>query len=303
MINSWYDVSVERAPKQKVLVDPFAADAPLFREMPVEAASAQMKNVYEKIKEIEIPQVVDLDAPLPIANMKSEIGESSLFKIGASIVMPVDKIRLMGGKEAFLAKRLPKILRETGKALDREIFENHLKAAAINAGKFTKVNASATGNTTSTIVAVKWVPGETTGLYDPSTMGAGKVFETTWMWDGSVGKLPSGETGWLLDIAGYFGVQVANPNYVAALVNIDANNLPSADQLLQLITDVQGYPSDTRLYAPRNLVMKLVSKFAAKNGSDYSDVIRYENGTLIVDGVPFIGDYNFKYNTETAVPV
>lgn len=302
MIGSWYDVSVERAPKQRVLVDPFAADAPIFREMPVEAASASMKNVYEVIKSMEIPQVVDLDAPLPIANMKTELGESTLFKIGASVLMPVDKMRLMGGKEKFLEKRLPKLLRETGKALDIQIYENYLRAAAINAGKATRINANASGNSTSSITAVKWVPGETTGLYDPETTGMGKAFDLKWMWGGTEGKLSDGSTGYQLDITGYLGVQVANTNYVAALVNIDNSNLPSADQILQLIADVQGYPSDTRLYANKNLIYKLISKFSAKNTNDYSDVIRYENGVLSVDGIPFVGDYNLKFNTETAVP-
>ena len=101
MKNNMYEVAVALAPKQSQLIDYLVEDAVIVKEIPFQAATHGIKNVFERVKDVTGPTLVDLDAPLPLVTALTELGETPLFKIGGKLEIGKDKAEAMRGKEEY----------------------------------------------------------------------------------------------------------------------------------------------------------------------------------------------------------
>ena len=164
------------------------------------------------------------------------------------------------------------------------------------------------------MVCVKWVPGETIGLYDPAGFGNGKVFDIMPVNGGNVyeytdtdskSKLVYGQR-----MKTYLALQLANPRNVSSIVNIELTadastdtgfaHFPTEAQINKMIRDARGNPANTFIYChPAVLDALQVYKSGALQmmpvDSDYNTIVASWNGIRI------IASYNFDDGTEAVV--
>ena len=202
MKNNMYEVAVALAPKQTQLIDALTEEAVITREIPFQAATHGLKNVFERVKDVKGPTVVDLDAPLPLVTAMTELGETPLFKIGGTLEVGKDKAEAMGGKQAYLRRKLPAILRLAGSSLDKAIYYDVLLRKALEFKKAISATKSVTDTSEKkyfSMVAVHWREGDNCGLYNNNRENGaqeGAFFTSDLLWGGDLGKLSGGETGW-----------------------------------------------------------------------------------------------------------
>lgn len=218
--NTFRELAIEQAPKQKVMVDAVTEDAPFLASLPMEATSNGIQNVYEEIKDIDGAQFVSLDESLPSMGVDTELQYVDLSSIGGKIEIGEDKARIMGGKDAYFAKKLPPILRDTGAKTEQSIIYNNFRAYAKANGKLVSAGGSNDGNMYS-MIAITFKSGEITGLYDSEGFGNGEVFDMQSLNGGNLYDVGSGVLGYGMRIKNYMGIQLANDRYVAGIANID----------------------------------------------------------------------------------
>ena len=86
---------------------------------------------------------------------------------------------------------MPSILRETGADTEKSLIYNTIRPYAKANGREQKAGGS-TASSQYSMVCVKWVEGETIGLYDADGFGDGKVFVSPME---QVIRIRTGETG------------------------------------------------------------------------------------------------------------
>ena len=307
--NGFREIAVKEAPKQQLMVDYATEEAPILAEMPMQAASNGFQNVYEELKDIQGAQFVALDEALPTVGMDSELKYVDLSVLGGEIEVGIDKARRFGGEDSYFATKMPSILRETGANTEQSILYNNIRAYAKTNSKLQNAGGTNSGAMLS-MSCVKWVAGETTGLYDETGFGNGKVFE--------IGKISGGnkykdDNGVLVVgryMKTYLGIQLANPRNVSGIANIDLVEsgstdtgfvaLPTEAEITKMIRDARGNPANTRIYChPRVLDALQVYKGSALQltpaDGDYNRAIQRWNG------IPIVTSYNFLETEATEV--
>ena len=307
--NHFRELAIEQAPKQSVMVDSVTEEAPILAEMPMQAASNGFQNVYEDLQNIEGAQFVALDEALPTVGMDAELKYVDLSVLGGEQEVGMDKARKFGGAGNYFASKMPSILRETGANTEQSILYNNIRAYAKTNSKLQNAGGTNDGNMLSMLCG-KWVEGETTGLYDESGFGNGKVFELGQISNGAAYKNSSGALVYGQYMKTYIGVQLANDRNVAGIANIDLVasdstdtgyvNLPTEAEITKMIRDARGNPANTRIYChPRVLDALQVYKGSALQmtpaDGDYDRVIMRWNG------IPIVTSYNFLETEATEV--
>jgi len=116
------------------------------------------------------------------------------------------------------------------------------------------------------------------------------------IYDDSNGRLVYG-----MRLKGYYGIQIANPNTVAAIVNINASNVPSKSQIDDMLHAVRAQGNTLVMCHPKVLTMLNTYKDSALQMRPGDE--NYPRGVMSWDGVPFLTSYNFKDGTESSVTV
>lgn len=301
------DLAIQKAPKQAVLVDALTEEAPMLAGLPLEASSHGLSNVYEQVTDIDAGDIVDLDEALPTINANSELKQVDLSVFGGKITVGEDKAKKFGGASAYFAKKMPKILRQTGNDMEAGLFYNNFRAHTIANNK--DVSAGGSSDTNYSILCVHFVPGEVTGLYDEEGFGNGKVFDMSPINGGNIYEDSNGVLVYGMRMKTYFGIQLANSRYVSSIVNNDiANDDPAGTRtfatetmLDDMVTNARGAVGTTFIYCH--------PKVKSYIGSIYKlDKMRLQNAdrevNSIVDawnGIPIIGTYNVLDGTEADV--
>jgi len=304
--NAFYELAIEKAKKQAVMIDALTEESPILASMPMEETSDGLKNVYEEVVAIDAAEAVDFDATLSELNADTKLEESTLSKFGGKMTIGEDKAQVFGGPGAYFGKRMPLILRETGSSIEKSIIYNNIRATAFANGKL--VSAGGDQDKNYSILAVKWSPGETTGLYDPAGFGNGKVFDIKPINGGNLYEIDSNNIlGYGQRLATYFGVQLANPRYVAGICNIDPDIADDAAmvterQMDQLVSSVRGNPANTAIYMHPNMLIELYRYKSSKlqmfvTEGDVNRVVTMWNS------IPIITSYNFLDKTEVDVVI
>ena len=167
------------------------------------------------------------------------------------------------------------------------------------------------GNKGFTLLACRYVSGETTGLYSPEGFTNGALLDAEVINGGNLYNIATSGPeilGYGLRLKNYFGFMIANPDTVSALVNINiplgtstGRKIPTAMQMDDLL-DLVKVDSNTFLYChPRvltglreikNGVLEMKPNDTNMNRSIYA-----------WEGVPIITSYNFDKGTELDVTV
>jgi hypothetical protein len=293
------ELSVLYAKKQPKQVDYLTEEAPILNIIPWEPASHGLWNAYEEVTSVTGASFVNLDEALPEIGTDSELKKFDLGIMGGIMECGEDKANMYGGKEAYFAKKLPTVLRESGMSAETNILYQNIRKYAIDNDMATEPDATTAGDIHYSILAIRYIMGETAGLYSPDGFAQGAMMNAEPINGGNLYKNDNGVLVYGLRLKAYFGFQIANPNTVAAIVNIDADNLPTAAQIDDLIASVRGTPGSSFLYMHERCKSKLGYKGnylqMTVSDADVNRVIASWNG------IPIITSYNFLPGTEPLV--
>jgi hypothetical protein len=310
--NVFRDLAISTATKQSGMVDAVTEEAPIFAMLPMQAASNGIQNKYEELKEVEGAQVVDLDSAIPAVDANGEIKTTDLNQIAGKMEVGEDKLNVLGTTiGAYFDSKLPSILRVTGANLEQSILYNNIRPYAKANGKLQNAGGTNSGAMYS-MLCVKWVPGETTGLYNPQGWGNGKIFDFAQINGGSLYPLMTDQTilGYGQRMKLHIGVQLANPRYVSGIANIDLAAsgstdtgyvaLPTESQIDDMLLEARSNPANTFIYMHPKVKNALnVYKGAALQtnvfDTDYNRTFDLWNGHRIITS------YNFLTTEATEV--
>lgn len=304
MTASLYEIALGPDKSQRAVVDAITCEAPILRDLPMEPSSHGLWNIYESMKDITGGDLVDLDAPLPKVSAESELKQTDLSIIGGEMEVGEDTARKLGGPVSYFAKKATPVLRKTGMSAERSLLYDNFRTFAIRNGNIQ--SAGGTGTRNYSILCVHYVPGEITGVYDPAGFGNGKTFDLTPIAGGELYKNAEGRLVYGMRLKTYFGVQLANPDYVSAIVNCDidsdtssARTFPTMRQMDKLLIDARA-GQNTFIFCHPAVKAYLgttckLEHMTLVSGNGFSTQIDAWNG------VPIITSFNFDNGTETAV--
>ncbi len=297
------ELSVQYAKAQPHQIDNLTLEAPVLDVIPFEPSSHPMHNVYAELDEVTGAGFVDLDSPLPSVGAKRILKTMALSVMGGEVQFGEDEAKLIGGRDAFLAKQSPSIIRKSGENAEYAILYNMIRAWAIANSK--KLNAGGSANLNYSILAIRFVPNETTGLYSPNGFYDGTLLPFEWLNNGALMKIKKGETeinGYAGRFKNYFGFQIANTNSVAGIFNIDIKNnkLPTETMMDDLLEFVRANLNSTYLLMhPKvaDAIKNIKRSKASFNITQLGDKAPMDTW----EGVRIIRSYNFLKATEANV--
>lgn len=295
------ELSTAYAKKQPKQVDHLLEDTNVLDTVKFEPSSHTLWNVYDEVTEVSGGGFVDMDSPLGDMEVNTELKKVDLSILGGKIFCPEDKALAFGGTDAYFSKKTPKILRKLGVDAEKAVLYDNLRPFALDAGA--AIDAGAEGDANYCILAVRWVPGETIGLYSADTFKAGALFNVTPLHNGALYEHPtSGVLGYGVRYKGYFGVQLANPKTVAGIFNLTATSKPTSlmvDNMLDMVRAAEG----TYIYCHRKVLSILadVGKGAAFQMSPGDTKV--DRRIAEWNGVPIITSYNFVDGAEAHVAI
>lgn len=294
------DLSARFATRQPDQVDWLTEETPVLDVIPFEEASHALWNVYDEVADVTGGGFVDMDAPLGSIDVGTRLKKVDLSILGARMFLPEDKAKAMGGRDAYFAKKLPKALRKLGVDAEKAIVYGNLRKYALDAGRL--MDAGGQDDKGYSLLAVRFVPGETTGLYSSNTFRQGGILDVRSVGGGTLYEDERGVLGYGVRIKGYFGIQIANPETVAALVNITPDTPPTAMQVDNLLDMVRG-GAGTFLFCHRK-VMSILAE--AGKGAAFQMTASERNVDRRIaewNGVPIVTSYNFADAAEATVSV
>jgi len=307
--NLFRELAIKTATKQPGVVDYITEESPIFAMIPMQAASNGIQNKFEELKDVTGAQFVDLDDVIPAIDANGEIVTTDLNQIAGKMEVGEDKLNVLGSSIGqYFDGKLPSILRATGANLETTILYNNIRAYAKANSRLADAGGTNSGSMYS-MLCVKWVTGETTGLYDPNGWGNGKVFDIMPINGGTLHTLSDGQTlGYAQRMKMRIGVQLANPRYVSGIANIDLVastsestgfvKLPTEAMIDDMILNARGNPGNTFIYMHPKLKNALNTY---KGSSLRTDVMVNDfNRTFdLWNGIPIITSYNFSQTEAT----
>ena len=308
--NTWVEKAIQATMEgsQRELVDYITEDSPILMNLPMRASNKGLQDTYEVLTDVDSVPLQELDAPLTAVDAATRIEQANLQNWAAKMIVGEDKLKVLGyGTDAasYFADKAESVFRETGGRISRTIYYNSLRAFAIaNYAKDNTrvIDAAGSNNTNFSVVAVKWVGDQMTGLYDESGWGDGKVFDIKRLYGGELHEDSNGVASYSTRVKLNLGVKLANPRYVTSIVNIDKDadlaTISLDDKLSTLIEECRG--ADV-LYMHPTPKRKIGTAFKL----DKLQLINADRdvNTLVDawDGVPIITDYNLDKGTESNV--
>lgn len=310
--NNWYDIAVSAASAyagnnagaQRAMITSLLENTPILASIPMEQASHVDYNMYDRIMAADVIGLIEFDSPLPVVNSQLQLETTFLSMLGARIMAPQDKAKRMGGPEKLIAQKLPPIFQATGMSSERSIYYNSLIASAHKFGNVISASSSPSGNELAPIVAVTWMPGQTTGLvsplpYDISRSEAGMTFQTEWYNGGNMFLDPDeGINTYGVSIKGMMGMQIANENTVAAIVNIPKTiDVNTFTEYLSEMLEMCRANGNTRIYMSRSLYSAIRVAYSYVNSGSVLISVA-PDAIMTIDGYPVVTSYNLKRDEE-----
>ncbi len=313
--NTFRKIGLEVSTENTEMVDQILTDAPILEMIPMEATTHGDYTVYEELESVDGAEIVDLDDELPEMNVQTKLKHVNLGLLGGKMYIGEDKAKRLGGRAAYFAKKQPTILKKTGVDTEKALIYKDFRAFAIaNDPKLTGehcFDAKGTGSANYSILAIKWVPGETTGLYNEDGFGKGMLMDIKPINGGElfdhVVDLGNGRSKKILSygirMKSQFGLLLANPEHVASIVNIDIEDdkLPTESQMDNIIDAVKGSQGgSTWLFMHPKVRTALYTYKASRLTTDVK--VDNLNRTFNAwNNIPMLTSYNFKRGTEARV--
>lgn len=316
MKNTIQELNFKLTEKQQGLVNTLVEDNPIIATIPVKPSTHGIYNVYGKVTDITAMDEVDYDDDLPAVDISFELGRTRLGKIGGKMYLPKDAATEMGGYTAYLNDKLPGIIKKSGNEQEYRIFYKGFLKAAIDNGKAVSCGGT-TANSQRSMVAVTYDMDTTVGLYNAKTLSNGKVFEQLVLNGGNEYEIThNGKTFIGKGVATFmqFGLQLADPRNVAALVNIELGpnqsnpekytGLPTIKQLDDLLSGIRATAARSVIYCDAYVSKAIAAQYKLPriqiaNGSTAG--VQY--AAYDWQGIPIVTSYNLSNGKDPVVTI
>jgi len=296
MANTLKEIAIGLSRKQEHYVNSLTEDSPILDNMRFEESTHGLWNAYEEVARIEGAGFVDVNQPLPEMEVDSNLKKIDLSILGGEIFLPEDKGSVMGVGEYF-SKKVPVLLKHAGQTAEKKIIYDNFIPYSVSNGK--AVSAGGQENCYS-MVAVRYVDGEVTGLYSRQNIGRFGLLNSTPINGGALYKNANGVLGYGLRLKGYIGMQLANPDAVASIVNITPDNIPTAEQIDNMLVDAKATPCSTFIYCHPK-VLSMLNKYKGNVLQTSTLDFDVNRSFMAWNGIRFITSYNFLNGSEDAV--
>lgn len=293
------DIAAQYAKKQPQQVDTLTEEAPILARIPFIEASHDLWNLYEEVTHVTGAGFVDMNAPLPTVDVGSSLQKVDLAILGGEIEVPEDTATLFGGHQKYFAKMMPKILRRSGMTAEHRILYDNFRKYAIDEKNL--IYAGGKEKELTSILAIRFVEGETSGLFSPKCFQKGDILNTTAINNGalykSTSKNHSNVLVYGLRMKAYLGIQIANRDTVSAIVNISKDAVPTPTMIDDLLANVRAQPSNTILCMHEKMRTTLLRHKADSMyiSAEQTDVNRYITHW---NGIPVITSYTFSLEED-----
>lgn len=293
-------IAVGLAEKQDHLVNTLLEETPIADYLRFEPTSHGMWNAYEEVNEISDVKPLDMDEPLPELIADTELKKTDLQIVGGKIIAGEDKLQILG-KEKYFAKQIPLHVRKAGMTMERNIIYNNIRQYAIAKGKATSLGS--TGDKGYSIIAFREIEGENIGLYNPTGFGSGtgKLLDIKAINGGNLYDIKDGVMGYGMRLKGYIGYQMANPNGVSALVNIDAEHLPTEAQIDDLILEARADMGSRGFLMMHPKMLSMLNKYKADRMQTTVTDKNIDRTFTTWNGVKILTSYNLDNGTEKTI--
>lgn len=308
------ELVVGLAQTQQEIVKTATNGNPIIATLPMQAATHGYKNVYAKQTKVDAPKPVQRDSELPVVGISHELGEATLGKIGGRLPMPRDLATNLGGYEVMLDRNLQTIIEKGTNNNEKQIYYDGFMKYALQNGNYASAGGT-TDNKQYSLVIAHYDPAGVVGLYNGNKLSNGKLFEQYMLWGGAEGEIELADgtkcTGKMFCIEAELGIQLARPEYVQAIVNIEPkanasdskkiDGLPSLELLAKKLSDARANMANTFIYCHPYIASCLAINYnldqrRIKNGDGKLDFILTE-----INGIPVVGSYNINDGTESVI--
>lgn len=292
------EIAVSLAQKQAHFVNSLTEESPILDNMRFEPSTHGLWNAYEEVSAVNGAGFVDINQPLPEMSVNSDLKKIDLSILGGEIFLPEDKGAIIGVPEYF-GKKMPVLLKQAGQVAEKKIIYDNFIPYAVQNGK--AVSAGAEGDCYS-MIAVRFIEGEVTGLYSAKNVNSNGLIDIKNINGGALYKNANGVLGYGVRLKGYIGVQLANPDAVSAIVNITAENVPTADQIDNMLVDAKATPASTFIFCHPK-VLSMLNKYKGNVLQATTGDWNVNRSFMAWNGIRFITSYNFKNGDEEAVEI
>ena len=294
------ELSELHAKKQPHQVEHLTEETPILDKIKFEKASHDLWNVYSEATGVKGAGFVEMNAALPKMAVDSKLKKVDLSIMGGEIEVPEDTAQMFGGASAYFAKRTPLLLREAGNTTEKKIiYDNFLKYTidnenAVDASK----NSDKADEKLYSILCVRFVPGEVTGLYSEKGFSNGAMLNIKAINGGNLYKNEDDVLVYGVRFKGYFGMQLANKQAVSSIVNIGANNIPTEAQLDDLLINARASTGSTYLMMHPKM-LSMLNRYKGELLKTTSGEYGINRTFTSWNGIPIITSYNFLDGAET----
>lgn len=309
--------------RQKELVNMFMKPAPFMSTIPIITSSLPLSNRYEEVTKVEGAEYKEIDAPFKEMDVHTEIRDETLGILGGKMAIGEDRALLLAAStsdsktaaERYFAKRSPIIINDAGKKTEKHLIYNILLKrnlmwnATADSSEKTAFDAGGTSNKNYTIFAIRQEKEMNCGLVSPVGKNKNEIMFMDWLNGGLRHVIADGtdknKVGYEATWKSFFGYQVAVPQYIGAIYNIDPSSSSTSvtvSLMAEMLDSIEADPSDTVIVMSRGLKSKLLGMKWDKVTLSNSDS-DLNTGFDKFDGIPIIGTSNMLKGTESNVSV
>ena len=314
-------VALSYSKTQQMLINSFMKELKFLKTVPFMQATHGLFNQYEEVSGVSGASFREWDAPNAEMDIETIMKQERLGVLAGEMSVSEEKALMIannttdGGKaaEIYFAKRTPTVLNDAGKATERHFIYEHLykkayqynKLVGSDAIKRTIINAGGTGSTNYSIMAIRQNKEENCGLLSPIGENKDEVMVMDWLCGGERHKITSGSNsgkiGYEATWKAYLGYQVARPDSLGMIVNIDPANSHdvTAAMIDDLLDRIEADPSDTILVMNRGMKTHLGQFKYEKLRTVYADD-KIKNVVQEWNDIPLIGTNTMLRGTESA---
>lgn len=305
---------------QGTVVDHFMRPLEFMKRVPFITSSHGFYNQYEEFTNVTGAEFREFDAPSTQMSADTSLQQVKLGVIGGEMSVSEEyALHMANGSTTdagaaaaqYFAKQTPQILNNSGKKTENhfiykillpKMLEYNRKIAADKA-KRTIISAGGSANANYTIFAIRQNPELNCGLVSPCGKNKDEVMYMEWLNDGArhrieVGK-DAGKIGFEATWKAFLGYQLACPEYLGAIVNIDptASKMVTASMIDDLLDAVEADTSDTILVMHRSMKSKLGALKWEKIDLETSEE-RVNTRVMAWNGVEMVGTNTMLKGTE-----
>ena len=313
-------VALSYSKMQQKLVNSFMKELKFMQTVPFMTSTHGIMNQYEEVTGVSGASFREFDAPNAEMDIETIMKQERLGVLAGQMSISEERALMIAnnttdsGKaaEQYFAKRTPIILNDAGKATERNFIYNNLyrkcfaynKLIASDKTKRTIIDAGGTGNTNFSIMAIRQNKEENCGLVSPIGENKNELMFMEWLNGGERHVISSGEhagkIGYEATWKAFLGYQVARPDSLGLIVNIDPDNDKNvtADMIDDLLDRIDADSSDTVLVMNRGMKTKIGQFKYEKLRTVYADD-KIKNVIEEWNGIPVIGTNTQARGTES----